>query len=135
VAQGGAAAALSTRSIGERVATGIGSSPRREEDSVAFVFLQEFQASTDDRSTTNYDAVAARLDVASNPPDGLIVHTAGWDDQGIFRIVDVWDSREQAERFMTEQLQPALDEGMPDQANATPPSREAMYETHDAAKG
>ena len=36
--------------------------------------------------------------------DGLRVHTAGFDDEaGVWRQVDVWESREQADRFM-EQL-------------------------------
>jgi len=105
---------------------------------MAFVFFQEFNVSDDDRSTTNYDAVAERLDVASNPPSGLIVHTAGWDeDNGTFRIVDVWEAREDFERFFQDRLQPTLDELMPqlDTANAGPPDREGQYQTHDVFKG
>lgn len=102
---------------------------------MGFVFLQEFKMSGDDRSTTNYDTIAERLDVAANPPDGLIVHTAGWDDaNGVFRIVDVWESREQAERFRTEQLEPTLEQAMPDLQNAAPPEREAYYELHNVVK-
>ena len=40
-------------------------------------FVQEFEVVSGDRSTTNYDAVAARLEGAS--PQGLIVHTAGFE--------------------------------------------------------
>jgi hypothetical protein len=105
---------------------------------VAFVFFQEFNVSDDDRSTTNYDKVSERLDVASNPPAGLIVHTAGWDEEnGTFRIFDVWESRQDFDRFFTERLEPALNELMPqfEDANASPPDREGKYETHDVAKG
>ncbi len=102
---------------------------------MGFVFLQEFNISGDERSTTNYDAVAQRLDICSNPADGLIVHTAGWDEEnGVFRIVDVWESREQADRFWQDRLQPVLDELMPTAENASPPDREGRYELHDIAR-
>jgi hypothetical protein len=101
---------------------------------VAYAFIQEFNARADDRSTTNYDAVSARIDVASNPPAGLIVHTAGWDEEnGVFRIFDVWESRADADRFWQERLQPVLDELMPQAENASPPDREGRYELHDVA--
>ena len=58
-------------------------------------FVQEFSADPGDRSTANYDAVAARLgDVR---PDGLLIHTAGFDDDaGVFHVFDVWESRSRA---------------------------------------
>jgi hypothetical protein len=103
---------------------------------VAFAFFQEFKVNGDDRSTTNYDTVAARLDVASNPPAGMIVHTAGWDEQNrTFRIFDVWESRADFDRFWQEQLQPTLEELMPQFESADPPDREGQYELHDHATG
>lgn len=102
---------------------------------MAVVFIQEFRIEGSDRSTTNYDAVASRVMAHGAPPDGLIVHTAGFDEAaGVFRIVDVWESREQGERFMTERLQPILDELMPSAENATPPDRESWYELHDMTR-
>jgi hypothetical protein len=101
---------------------------------VAYAFIQEFNASGDDRSTANYDAVSARIDIASSPPAGLIVHTAGWDeDNGVFRIFDVWESRADADRFWQERLQPVLDELMPQAENATAPDSEGRYELHDVS--
>ena len=101
---------------------------------MAYAFMQEFKASGDDRSTTNYAAVTERINAASNAPDGLIVHTAGWDeDNGVFRVFDVWESREQAHRFLQERLQPILDELMPLAENATRPDREALYELYDVS--
>jgi hypothetical protein len=41
-------------------------------------------------------------------PEGLIVHTAGQGDQGWY-VYDVWESREQFERFVAEQLAPAIE--------------------------
>ena len=102
---------------------------------MAFAFFQEFKVVDDDRSTTNYDSVSERLDVESNPPAGLIVHTAGWDDDnGTFRIFDVWESREDFERFFQDRLQPVLDELMPQFENANPPDREGRYELYDVSK-
>ena len=103
---------------------------------MAYAFIQEFKADGDDRSTTNYDAVVERVGTASNPPEGLIVHTAGWDeDNRVFRIFDVWESREHADRFWNERLQPVLDELMPQAENTSPPDREARYELHDHTIG
>ena len=95
---------------------------------MAVAFIQEFRI--DDRSTTNYDAVAEKLrDVV---PEGGIIHTAGFDDEaGVFRIFDVWETREQGERFMQERLQPILEEMVASRPDLQPPSREAWYELHD----
>ena len=99
---------------------------------MAVAFVQEFNFEPGDRSTTNYDAVAARLgDVR---PDGLLIHTAGFDDDaGVFRIFDVWESQEQGRRFTDEQLKPIIEELMADapERSAGPPQRETVYELHD----
>jgi hypothetical protein len=103
---------------------------------MAVAFLQEFTIDDDDRTTTNYDSIMERLDLGNNAPDGLIVHTAGWDeDGGVFRIFDVWESREQGEAFMRDRLQPLLEEGPANPDNAAMPDREGMYELHDVVRG
>ena len=57
---------------------------------MAVAFVQEFKLVDDDRTTTTYDAVGERVRDAG-PIKGLIVHTAGFDeDAGVFRIFDVW---------------------------------------------
>ena len=102
---------------------------------MAIAFIQEFKIKGDDRSTTNYDAIAGALKT-SGPPAGPIVHSAGWDeDGGVFRIFDVWESREAADRFMREQLQPLLEQGPANPDNAAEPDREGMYELHDVVAG
>jgi len=96
---------------------------------MAVVFLQEF--AVDDRSTANYDHVSEQLGL-TEAPDGLIVHTAGFDDaSGVFRIVDVWESREQGERFMRERIEPIVNEMIGSVSDAAPPTRESWYELHD----
>jgi hypothetical protein len=59
-------------------------------------------------SRERYDAVHAMMRADSDPPLGLIMHSAGEID-GHWQIVDVWESEEYAERFDTERLKPALE--------------------------
>ncbi len=98
---------------------------------MAVAYVQEFP--TGDRSTENYDFVAEKI--GEGPFEGLIVHTAGFDDEaGVFRIFDVWETRDQAERFLAEHVQPLIDQGpdaFPKPDNFTPPSKDGFYELHD----
>lgn len=95
---------------------------------MAIAFLQEFKIQGDDRSTTNYDAISERLNVRADWPDGGIFHTAGFDDDaGVFRIFEVWETREQWERFMGERLMPLVEEVA---GQAPPPDRQTVYELH-----
>ena len=50
--------------------------------------VQEFDVEAGDRSTTNYDALAARLR-EQGPPKGLILHTAGFTPDDVFRVFSV----------------------------------------------
>ena len=96
-------------------------------------YIQEFPIVEGDLSTTNYDAVVQALNITS-APDGLIVHTAGFDQEdGVFRIFDVWDTREQGERFVTEQLNPILERFMAEapEGDFRPPTLDSWYELHD----
>ena len=63
---------------------------------MAVALVQEFRIQDGDRSTTNYDAINERL--KNEMPDGAVIHTAGFDGD-VFRIFEVWESREQAEEF------------------------------------
>jgi hypothetical protein len=107
---------------------------------MAIAFIQEFPIVDGDTSTTNYDAVVAKLDLKGDSPQGLVLHTAGFDhDAGVFRIFDVWQTREDGERFMGEKLEPIIESMI---AAATesgedfaPPAREGWYELHDSMSG
>jgi hypothetical protein len=102
---------------------------------MAVAYVQEFAIA--DRSTHNYDFVADKI--GDGPFDGLIVHTAGFDDEaGVFRILDVWETREQAERFIAEHVQPMIEKGpdaFPNPGAFTMPSREGFYELHHVVGG
>ena len=107
---------------------------------MAIAYLQEFEIKDGDTSTTNYDAVAAALDL-QNAPEGLLIHTAGFDhDAGVFRIFDVWETREQGEKFINERLGPIIEPMAAAAAQSAdsdfaPPSREVWYELHDSMAG
>ena len=107
---------------------------------MAVVYLQEFQIIGGNTSTTNYDAVNAALDL-KEAPEGLLIHTAGFDhDAGVFRIFDVWETREHGERFIRERLSPIIEPMAAEAAERgdetfAPPSRETWYELHDSVTG
>jgi hypothetical protein len=107
---------------------------------VAVAYVQEFEIEAGDTSTTNYDAVNAALNLQA-APDGLLIHTAGFDlEAGVFRIFDVWETREQGERFINDRLNPIIEPMIaaaaqnPD-AGFDPPTRETWYELHDTFSG
>lgn len=103
---------------------------------MAVAYVQEFEIKDGDTSTTNYDAVNAALNI-QEPPDGLLIHTAGFDfDAGVFRILDVWETREQGERFINERLNPIVEPlaaaaAQDPASNFDPPTRETWYVLHD----
>jgi hypothetical protein len=107
---------------------------------MAIAYVQEFEIQNGDTSTTNYDAVAAALDLQDTPA-GLLIHTAGFDhDAGVFRIFDVWETREQGEKFINDRLNPIVEPmaaaAMQDPtSNFAPPNRETWYELHDSMTG
>ena len=100
---------------------------------MAVAYIQEFPIVDGDLSTTNYDSVSDALNLTS-APDGLIVHTAGFDQaDGVFRIFDVWETREQGDRFMNEQLNPIIERmfAQAPEGSLTPPTLDTWYELHD----
>ena len=93
---------------------------------MAIAFIQEFTIVDGDTSTTNYDAVVAKLGLQGAAPQGLLLHSAGFDhDAGVFRIFDVWETRADGERFMKEKLEPIIESLSP----AAAQSREEFLPT------
>jgi hypothetical protein len=66
-----------------------------------------------------YDTTHGHIDMASNPPEGLIFHSAG-PIEGGWGVIDFWESREAFDRFIQGRLQPAIQE-LGDQAPPNPP--------------
>jgi len=102
---------------------------------MAVAYVQEFAIVDGDTSTANYDAVVAQLGL-DETPDGLVVHSAGFDhDKGVFRIFDVWESRQAGEQWMETVLNPVLERTMSevaDPSSLTPPTADYWYELHDS---
>jgi len=107
---------------------------------VPIAYVQEFTIKDGDTTTTGYDAVSSALNL-EDTPDGLLIHSAGFDhDAGVFRIFDVWETREQGEKFIKERLNPIIEPmaaaAMQDPTtDFAPPSRETWYELHDVMRG
>jgi len=102
---------------------------------MAVAYVQEFEIVGGDTSTTNYDTISERLGLSS-PPAGLIVHTAGFDhEKGVFRILDIWESREAGQKFIDEQLNPVLEKYMAEMAaqsnDLRPPTADYWYDLHN----
>lgn len=98
---------------------------------MAIASVREFDVG-DDRSTTNYDAIDEKLR-EREAPDGLILHTAGFTDDGTFRIFEVWESAEQQDAYVEQVLGPLFEEGPADPSRSGPPDREYTYELHNLA--
>jgi hypothetical protein len=90
-----------------------------------FAVVQDWVGEETDRSTRTYDAIHERL-MNSGPLDGFLLHTAGFTGRG-FRVFEVWESREQYERFVEERLMPIVREASP---SDSPPPEVTIYELH-----
>jgi hypothetical protein len=60
-----------------------------------------------DVGTSMYDGVQKEMDIANDPPEGLLFHWSG-DVDGKWTITDVWESRDAYDRFRDERLFPAI---------------------------
>ena len=87
--------------------------------------VQDWIEQETERSTVSYDAVSERLQ-QQEPIDGLLVHTAGYTGNG-FRIFEVWETKEQFDRFLGDRLMPLLMEL--DDRDPVPPTV-LVYELH-----
>jgi hypothetical protein len=81
---------------------------------MAVVVIQEFEAKPE-----NYEAVNAKIGEAA--PDGLILHTVSHLGGDRWKLVDVWESAENFQSFVQNQLIPAIAEVDPDAPQAPEP--------------
>ncbi len=94
---------------------------------MAVCVIQDWVEPETERSTTNYDAISARVTPLGEKAEGFRVHAAGWTGNG-FRIIEIWDTMEGFERFMRDHVMPAVME------ISGPDSRApevTSYELHD----
>jgi hypothetical protein len=67
-----------------------------------------------------YDQLNEKINFPAEVPDGLISHTAGPKGGGFF-VVDVWESREQYDKFIEGTLMPAFAEVVGEIGEPQPP--------------
>jgi hypothetical protein len=79
-----------------------------------------------------YDGVQEKL--GDEMPAGMVIHTAGRTEDGVFQVVDVWESREAHDRFVQDRLVPAINSVMQDAGMDPvdgPPRDQTIYEAHN----
>jgi hypothetical protein len=67
----------------------------------------------------NYEAAHAVMEVDTDPPVGMIVHSAGPIDGG-WGVVDFWESRDAFDAFVNDRLMPRL-QGLGEKGFPNPP--------------
>jgi hypothetical protein len=78
-----------------------------------------------------YDRVNAEAGVNEERPAGMLFHCAGEVD-GKWQILDVWESRQHAERFDEERLGPAIEKVIGMRPPEPPPT--TSYELYNVIK-
>ena len=79
--------------------------------------------------TSKYDGVMDKLGLSSaNPnwPKGIVSHVAGRTSDGLC-VVDVWDSQQNFDAFMTSRLKPAFDA-----VGGLPQPRVTSFQVHNS---
>ena len=92
---------------------------------MAVVVIQEFEATRDE-----YEQVDAKI--GDTPHEGLIVHAVSDLGGDKWKVVDVWESAENYQNFVQNQLIPAIAEVNPDAPQAQEPE---IREVHTLRKG
>jgi hypothetical protein len=83
--------------------------------------------------TEMYDGVQREMDLANDPPDGLIFHWAGEVD-GKWTVIDVWESRDAYDRFREERLFPAIQRVSGRDPTGGPQPTITEFDVHDYVK-
>jgi hypothetical protein len=65
----------------------------------------------------DYDAICKALNFPADWPEGLVVHGSTQVD-GKLRVLDIWESRQQFDRFVETRLKGAMGQAMGDKAAA-----------------
>jgi hypothetical protein len=95
---------------------------------MAYCRIQDWVEPETERSTTNYDQISGRIRPKAEGAQGFIAHAAGWTGNG-FRIIEIWESEDDCERFFAEVVMPVVMEvsgGDPGRQPAT-----TGYELHN----
>jgi hypothetical protein len=66
-----------------------------------------------------YDQVTERLGIGDSPPAGAQLHAAAIAGDGKIRVLEVWDSRDQAEQFTERVIAARQEAGVTQQPSIT----------------
>ena len=59
-----------------------------------------------------YEALRKEVDWEHKHPAGLVLHAAAFDDSGNnIRVIDIWESQEQLNNFVSNRLMPMMQKG------------------------
>lgn len=94
---------------------------------MAVAVVQEWIEPVTDHSTESYDTISERLGARDDPPQGMLMHSAGHTGSG-FRIYEVWESQSDFDVFMVERLLPVLREST---GTLSTPPQITIYELHN----
>lgn len=78
-----------------------------------------------DGSQELYDKVIKQLGLSEKPAGGIF-HVAGPSPNGGWRVIEVWESKEDAQRFVQERLGPAFKA-----VGASPPPQPQIWPVHN----
>ncbi len=86
-------------------------------------------------SREDLEALSVAAGAAENPPEGLIVHTATETAGGV-RVVDIWESQAQFEKFRDERLMAGLQKVAAERGlEVSGPPEPTFEEAFDVVKG
>ena len=72
-----------------------------------------------------YENARKEVNWEGNPPPGLILHTASFDNSGNLRVADIWESEDQWNNFLNTRLMPFM------QKAKVPPLRTEIFPIHN----
>jgi heme-degrading monooxygenase HmoA len=93
-----------------------------EGDKMAVLLTMDAPVSLEDAT-----AVGNAMDIYDNPPDGLIAHVMTKTPDGM-HVVDIWESREDFEKFNEERLMPATQQVMTERGISMDPLPQPTFE-------
>jgi hypothetical protein len=84
-------------------------------------------------TTEMYDAVNEKLFAQGPLPDGQLFHAAGVGEDGKLRVIDVWESIEDHDRFRDERLLPTIHETSVERGGEGPsgPPNNIVFPAHN----
>jgi hypothetical protein len=72
-----------------------------------------------------YENARKEVNWEGNPPPGLILHAASFDNSGNLRVADIWESEDQWNNFLNTRLLPFM------QKAKAPPLRTEIFPIHN----